>query len=345
MPPPPQGEAGRGLLIMKQTLQHLFNHKTLSRKEAKQVLTDIAAGKFNHSQIASFLTVFRMRTITVEELSGFREALLELCLPVDLSDFNTIDMCGTGGDGKDTFNISTLASFIVAGAGEKVAKHGNYGVSSSCGSSNVMEYLGYRFTNNTDTLRKQLDKAGICVLHAPLFHPAMKSVAPVRKDMSIKTFFNMLGPLVNPSFPQNQLVGVYDLELARLYNYMLQTSDKNYSIIHSLDGYDEVSLTGDFKVISNYGEMVISPEQMGMKTILPEEIFGGNSIPEAAKIFTDILDGKGTKAQQNVVIANAALGLQCIDHSKPLDEHIEKAKDSLHSGKAKKALKKLLEIK
>ncbi len=329
---------------MKQTLQHLFNHKTLTREEAKQILADIAAGKYNHSQIASFLTVFRMRAITVEELSGFREALLELCIPVDLSDFNTIDMCGTGGDGKDTFNISTLASFIVAGAGEKVAKHGNYGVSSSCGSSNVMEYLGYRFTNDEDILRKQLDDAGICVFHAPLFHPAMKSVAPVRKDMGIKTFFNMLGPLVNPSFPQNQLVGVYDLQLARLYNYMLQTSDKNYTIIHSLDGYDEVSLTGDFKVISNYGETVMSPDDLKMKTVEPEEIFGGNSIPEAAKIFTDILDGKGTKAQRNVVIANAALGLQCIDNSKPLEVHIERAKESLQSGKAKKALKKLLEI-
>jgi len=199
---------------MKQTLQYLFDHKTLTRDEAKRILSDIAAGKYNHSQIVSFLTVFRMRTITVEELSGFRDALLELCVPVDLSDFNTIDMCGTGGDGKDTFNISTLASFIVAGAGEKVAKHGNYGVSSSCGSSNVMEYLGYRFTNDVDTLRRQIDEAGICVLHAPLFHPAMKSVAPVRKDMGVKTFFNMLGPLVNPSFPQNQLVGVYDLELS-----------------------------------------------------------------------------------------------------------------------------------
>ncbi len=330
---------------MKQTLQQLFNHKTLSREEAKQVLSDIAAGKFNHSQIASFLTVFRMRTITVEELSGFRDALLELCVHIDLSDFNTIDMCGTGGDGKDTFNISTLASFVVAGAGEKVAKHGNYGVSSSCGSSNVMEYLGYRFTNDADILKKQLEEAGICVLHAPLFHPAMKSVAPVRKDMGVKTFFNMLGPLVNPSFPQNQLVGVYDLELARLYNYMLQTSDKNYSIIHALDGYDEVSLTGDFKVISNYGEDVMSPGDLGMKPVMPEDIFGGNSIPEAAKIFTDILDGKGTKAQRNVVIANAALGLQCIDHETPLADHIERAKESLQSGKAKKALKKLLEIK
>ena len=329
---------------MKQILQNLFEHKALSRDEAEQVLKDIAAGKYNHSQIASFLTVYRMRTITVEELSGFRDALLELCLPVDLSDFNTIDMCGTGGDGKDTFNISTLASFIVAGAGEKVAKHGNYGVSSSCGSSNVMEYLGYRFTNDQDVLQKQIDKAGICVLHAPLFHPAMKSVGPVRKDMGVKTFFNMLGPLVNPSFPQNQLVGVYDLELARLYNYMLQTSDKNYTIIHSLDGYDEISLTGDFKVISNYGEMILSPENLRMPTVKPEQISGGNSIPEAAKIFTDILDGKGTKEQNSVVIANAAFGLQCIDHNKPLEEHIDRAKDSLMSGKARKALKTLLSI-
>ncbi len=330
---------------MKQTLQHLFNHKTLSKEEARQLLTRIANDEFNHSEISSFLTVFRMRAVTVEELSGFRDALLELCIPVDLSDFNTIDMCGTGGDGKDTFNISTLASFIVAGAGEKVAKHGNYGVSSSCGSSNVMEYLGYRFTNDTYVLKKQIDRTGICVLHAPLFHPAMKSVAPVRKDLGIKTFFNMLGPLVNPSFPQNQLAGVYDMELARLYNYMLQTTDKNYTIIHSLDGYDEISLTGDFKIISNHGERVMSPEEMGMNTVSPEEIFGGNSIPEAAKIFTNILAGKGSVAQNSVVIANAALGLQCVNPEKPLEFHVERAEKSLLSGSAKKALEKLLEIR
>ncbi len=329
---------------MKQTLQYLFNHKTLNRQEAKSILSSIANGEFNHSEIASFLTVFRMRTITVEELSGFRDALLELCIPIDLSDFNTIDMCGTGGDGKNTFNISTLASFIVAGAGEKVAKHGNYGVSSSCGSSNVMEYLGYRFTNNPEKLKKQIDRAGICIMHAPLFHPAMKSVAPIRKELKIKTFFNMLGPLVNPSFPQNQLVGVYDLELSRLYNYMLQTSDKNYSIIHSLDGYDEVSLTGDFKVVSNSGEVIMSPENLGMKTVAPEAIHGGSSIPETVKIFTDILDGKGAEAQNSVVIANAALGLQCINRGRSLDEHIERAKESLLSGKAKKALTTLLSI-
>jgi len=243
-----------------------------------------------------------------------------------------------------SFNISTLASFIVAGAGEKVAKHGNYGVSSSCGSSNVMEYLGYRFTNDAGVLKRQIDKAGICVLHAPLFHPAMKSVAPVRKDLGIKTFFNMLGPLVNPSFPQNQLAGVYDMELSRLYNYMLQTTDKNYSIIHSLDGYDEISLTGDFKIITNYGERVISPEEIGMSVVAPEDIFGGNSISDAAKIFTDILAGKGTTAQNNVVIANAALGLQCINQEKPLDSHIENARNSLLSGRAKRTLETLLKI-
>ncbi len=330
---------------MKQTLQYLFNHKALPKEVARELLTRIANGEFNHSEIASFLTVFRMRTVTVEELSGFRDALLELCISIDLSDFNTIDMCGTGGDGKDTFNISTLASFIVAGAGEKVSKHGNYGVSSSCGSSNVMEYLGYRFTNNPDTLKRQIDKAGICVLHAPLFHPAMKSVAPVRKELGIKTFFNMLGPLVNPSFPQNQLAGVYDMELARLYNYMLQTTDKNYSIIHSLDGYDEISLTGDFKVITNHGERVMSPAELGMNTISPEEIFGGDSISEAAKIFTDTLAGRGTTAQNSVVIANAALGLQCINPEKPLDFHVERAEKSLLSGSANRVLQTLLEYK
>ena len=235
---------------MKQILNRLINQESISAEEARNVLVNISEGQYNQSQIASFLTVYMMRNITLEELKGFRDALLDLCIPVDISEFNAIDLCGTGGDGKDTFNISTLASFITAGAGVKVAKHGNYGVSSASGSSNVMEALGVKFTNNIDVLKNTIDKAGICVMHAPLFHPAMKNVAPIRRELGVKTFFNMLGPMVNPAFPKNQMVGVFNLELQRLYGYLYQNTDKNYSIVHALDGYDEISLTGKTKIIT-----------------------------------------------------------------------------------------------
>ena len=242
---------------MKEILQRLTSHLTLEREEARNILIRIASGEYNNSQVSSFLTVYMMRMITVHELAGFRDALLDLCLATDLSEFETIDLCGTGGDGKNTFNISTLSSFVVAGAGGKVAKHGNYGVSSACGSSNVMEYLGYKFTNNRDSLKNQLDKANICFLHAPLFHPAMKTVAPIRRELSVKTFFNLLGPMVNPSSPKNQLVGVWNLETARLYNYIYQQTDKNYTILYSLDGYDEISLTSEYKMITNLEEELL----------------------------------------------------------------------------------------
>lgn len=330
---------------MKEILQKLIQHKQLTSQEAKEVLINIAANKYNNSQVVTFLSVFMMRPISVEELSGFRDALLELCLKMDFSEFNAIDIVGTGGDGKNTFNISTLSSFLVAGAGYKVTKHGNYGVSSACGSSNVMEYLGYSFTNNEDLLKKQVDKAGITFLHAPLFHPAMKAVAPFRKELGLKTFFNMLGPIVNPSFPKNQFLGVFSLELLRLYQYLYQNTTKNYSIVHSLDGYDEISLTGDFKIIDNEGEKLITPEQIGFKRIQQNEIFGGDTVNEASKIFTDILSGKGTEAQNSAVFANAGLAIKCMDQSKSIEEAIELAKDSLLSGKAESVLKTLIEIK
>ena len=329
---------------MKKILNQLFEHQTLSSSEAQKVLTDIAKGCYNEAEIASFLTVFIMRSITIEELSGFRQTLLDLCLKIDLSDFDPIDLCGTGGDGKDTFNISTLASFVVAGSGTKVAKHGNYGVSSACGSSNVMEHLGYKFTNNADQLKKQIDQSGICFLHAPLFHPAMKNVAPVREKMGVKTFFNMLGPMVNPSFPKNQMVGVFSLELARLYNYLYQKTDKKYVILHSLDGYDEISLTSDFKAITNATESVISPQQLGFEKLKQEQLFGGSTVSDAAKIFVNILEGKGSKAQNNTVISNAAFALQVVHSSKEIETCISEAKESLLSGKALKSFKKLIEL-
>ncbi len=325
---------------MKETLNRLINHDILAKEDAKRILVNIAKGDYNTSQIAAFLTVYMMRSITIEELEGFRDALLELCLAVDLSSYNPVDLCGTGGDGKDTFNISTLASFVTAGAGVKVTKHGNYGVSSKCGSSNVMEFLGIKFSNQADFLEKSIDQAGICVLHAPLFHPAMKNVAPIRKELGVKTFFNMLGPMVNPAFPKNQMVGVFNLELARMYGYLYQNTDKNFTVLHALDGYDEISLTGNTKTISNTAEGMIKPSDFGLKAIQQFEIVGGDSIEESAQIFLDVLQGKGTEAQNNVVCANAGVAIATVEKSS-IKEGFEKAKESLMSGKGLSALKKL----
>ncbi len=328
---------------MKDILNRLINRDTLTTEEAKQVIVNISNDMYNPSQIACFLSVFMMRSITIEELSGFRNALLELCVPIDLGDFNAIDIVGTGGDGKNTFNISTLSSFITAGAGVNVSKHGNYGVSSTSGSSNVMETLGVKFSNDEDFLKRCVEQAGICILHAPLFHPAMKNVAPIRKELGVKTFFNMLGPMVNPSFPKNQLLGVYNLELLRLYSFIYQNTDKNYNIVYALDGYDEISLTGKAKIVSNHSEKLFSPEDIGVKPVKQDAIFGGNSIEDAAKIFVDIISGNGTEAQNNVVCANAGLAIATakqISHK----EGFELAKASLFSGKAKTSLDKLIEL-
>ncbi|MDO4230053.1 MAG: anthranilate phosphoribosyltransferase [Capnocytophaga sp.] len=327
---------------MKKILSRLINHETIDKEEARQTLISISNGAYNPSQISSFLTIYMMRGITVEELQGFRDALLELCLPVPLG-CETTDLCGTGGDGKDTFNISTLASFVTAGAGVLVSKHGNYGVSSICGSSNVMEYLGIRFTNNIDFLKKCLDKAGICFLHAQLFHPAMKQVAPIRKELGVKTFFNMLGPMVNPTFPKNQMVGVYNLEIARIYGYLYQKSDKNYTILHTLDGYDEISLTGGTKVIRNNSEEILYPLHWGVNPLKESQIAGGDTIESAAKIFLNILKGKGTEAQNNVVCANAGMAIATAQKLSHL-QGFEKAKESLFSGKAMQSFSRLKEL-
>ncbi len=329
---------------MKEILNFLYEHKTLDRNAAKKVLTNIAKGIYNHSQIASFISVYLMRSITVEELSGFREALLDLCIPIDLSGFNAVDLCGTGGDGKDTFNISTLCTFVVAGAGSKVAKHGNYGVSSACGSSNLMEYAGYKFSNDESKLKSEIDKAGICFLHAPLFNPAMKNVAPVRKELGMKTFFNMLGPMVNPSFPSRQMVGVYSLELARIYAYLYQTTDKQYVILHSLDGYDEVSLTGPCKVITRELDRIYQPSDFHLPRYDPGDISGGGSVEEAMKIFMDVLKNNASRARRDVVIANGTMGLQACYPEKSLDECLDMARESLESGSALNVFKTLMEM-
>jgi anthranilate phosphoribosyltransferase len=329
---------------MRKILNHLFEHKTLTRNEAEEVLTKISKGDYSDSEIAAFLTVYLMRSITVEELSGFRDALLNLCIKIDLSDFETIDVCGTGGDGKDTFNISTITTFILAGAGKKVAKHGNYGVTSSCGSSNILEYFGYRFSTDKDKLCRELEKTGVCFLHAPLFNPAMKNVAPIRKALKIKTFFNMLGPMVNPSFPEYQFIGVYSLDLARLYNYLYQELDKKYAIVYSLDGYDEVSLTSDFKHIDNCAEVIISPEELGFNKTHQSDLQGGKSVGEAAGIFTRTLEGKGTKSHTDIVIANSLLALRCFHPEKSYQECRSIAEESLFSGNAIRSFKELIKI-
>jgi anthranilate phosphoribosyltransferase len=326
---------------MKKILNFLFEHKTLSREQSKEVLINIAQGVYNESEITSFITVFLMRTITINELQGFRDALLELCIRVDLNGMEVLDIVGTGGDGKNTFNISTVSCFIVAGTGNKVAKHGNYGASSISGSSNVMEQLGYRFTNDVAILRDQLGTANICFLHAPLFHPALKTVGPIRKNLGIRTFFNMLGPMVNPAFPKHQLVGVYNLEMARIYNYLLQPTGNNFTIIHSLDGYDEISLTGDTKVITNEGERIYSAQELGKTVVNPEDIYGGDTVEAAAQIFINILEGKGSLAQNAVVLSNSAMALQCTGHYSSYDECYQLALDSLESGKALGILKML----
>lgn len=329
---------------MRKILNYLLEHKTLDRYEAENVLTNIAKGIYSESEIAAFITVYLMRSITVEELSGFRDALLNLRVKVDLGDFDTIDVCGTGGDGKDTFNISTLSTFVIAGAGGKVAKHGNYAATSVCGSSNVMELLGYRFSTDQDKLRREIEKTGVCFMHAPLFNPAMKNVVPVRRALKVKTFFNMLGPMINPSLPSRQFIGVYSLEIARLYNYMYQQSEKPYTIIHSLDGYDEVSLTSGFKYINNGVEGIITPESLGYRRVKQEELSGGKTTKEAADIFIDLLEGKCTDTQKNVVIVNSQLALKCYFPERSLDECKVIAEESLSSGRAYQSFKKLIEM-
>ena len=327
---------------MKQILNTLIEYQSLSRRDAKDILARLAQGEFNQSQMAAFLTVYLMRSITVDELEGFRDAMLELCVPLHIAEYDAIDLCGTGGDGKDTFNISTTASFVVAGAGQKVAKHGNNGVSSVCGSSNLLAHFGYEFTNDIDQLKKSLDEAGICFLHAPLFHPAMKNVAPVRRELGVKTFFNMLGPMVNPSFPKKQLVGVFSLELARLYAYLFQQTDQQFVILHSLDGYDEISLTGPFKMFTNQGEQLLHPEDLGLSTHRPEDLSGGDTIEESAQIFLNILQGKGTVAQSETVLANAGMALYCSKRAANPQEGIEQARASLASGRAFATFQKLV---
>ncbi len=330
---------------MKELLNELFAGKRLTKQEAKTLLLSIGNGEHDEFQIAALLSVLNFRFVTVDELTGFREAMLEMCLSVDLSEFNAIDIVGTGGDGHDTFNISTLSSFVAAGAGIKVSKHGNYGMSSSSGSSNVLEALGVPFSNKEEDLKRMLDEAGFCMMHAPLFHPAMRHVGPVRKALKVRTIFNMLGPIVNPSRPKNQLLGVSSLELLRIYGYLFQHSTENFKVVHALDGYDEVSLTSPTKIISNGGEAQLNPIDFGLTALKQEELYGGGSVESAAKIFTNVLENTATRPQTEVVLANAALAIQTVHPENSLSDAVAMAKESIESGRAKGVLTKLTSLK
>lgn len=329
---------------MKEVLLRLFGHQFLGRDEARHILTNIASGKYDSAQIAAFMTVFMMRSISLDEVLGFRDALLEMCTPVDLSEYNPIDIVGTGGDCKNTFNISTAACFVVAGAGYKVCKQGNYGSTSVSGSSNVMEQHGVKFTNKLDVLRRSIEECNMAYLHAQYFHPALKTVAPIRKALGVPTFFNVLGPLVNPISPNRQVLGVYNLKMLRLYSYIYQQEGTDFAVVHSLDGYDEVSLTGDFKIVNKRGEAIYKPADFGMQCSCPEELYGGQTLAEAAAIFDAVLENRALPSQINVVIANAAVAIQTINENLSLEEAMAQARESIVSGSAMRILRKFVEI-
>lgn len=329
---------------MKNILNRLFEHQTLTREEAAQVMTNIGAGKYDDSQISAFISVYLMRSIELEELIGFRDALLDMAIKIDLSDFDTIDIVGTGGDGKNTFNISTCSCFVLAGAGYKVAKHGNYGATSISGASNVLEYYGIKFTTNHDIIKKALEKSGFTYLHAPFCNPAMKNVAKVRKNIGIRTFFNVLGPLISPVKPHYQCLGVYNLKMLRMYNLINQKLGNHYTLVHSLDGYDEISLTSDVKIANNQGEFIFTPQELGFNKTEQHELAAGKSIEDAASIFMNVLENKSTDAQRNAVLINAAVAIQTFDFNKSIQECISEADESLKSEKAKKAFEKFINI-
>lgn len=329
---------------MNRILSNLFEHKSLSREEARDIMLNIADGKYNDNQLSAFMTVFLMRSITPDELTGFRDAILQRRVAVDLDTPDAIDIVGTGGDGKNTFNISTASCFVVAGAGRKVVKHGNYGASSVSGASNVLEQHGVKFTADPERLRRSLDECGVTFLHAPFFSPALKSVGPVRKSLRMRTFFNMLGPLVNPTLPRNQLLGVYNLKLMRLYRYIAQNENINCTIVHSLDGYDEISLTSPFKVATNSGEKVMTPSDIGFSTVAQKDLSGGDTVEEAAAVFDDVLSGKASEAKKNCVSANAAFALLTLEPSLGVEEAVRQARESLDSGAALDRFRRFVEL-
>jgi anthranilate phosphoribosyltransferase len=326
---------------MKKLLGNLISSSHLTAEESREAIVLIGSGEVNAAQIAAFLMGIQQKGISVDELKGFREGMLELAIPIDLSEFDAMDVCGTGGDGKDTFNISTTSAFVVAGAGQNVAKHGNHGVSSAVGSSTVLEHLGVKFTNDVDFLRSKIEKAGICYLHAPLFHPAMRFVGPVRKELGIKTFFNILGPLMNPAKVQKQLSGVFDLNTFELYKNLFLLSSTKFGVLHAIDGYDEVSLTGDFRFANGQSDDLLSPSNFNFEKIDAHELSGGNTLEESGKIMINILKNQGTKAQTDTVIINAAIALS-VARDIQIEEGIAQAKESLESKKAFQSLELLV---
>ena len=329
---------------MKTILTRLFNHEELTVEESKQILLNISREMYSEAQIAALLTVFQMRSITVDELAGFREALMETRIPIDFAPYRPIDIVGTGGDGKNTFNISTCASFVVAGAGYKVAKHGNYGATSVSGASNVIEQHGVRFTNNPDILKRSMEECNIAYLHAQLFNPAMKFVGPVRKALGVRTLFNLLGPLVNPCQPAYQLLGVADLAQMRLYTNVFYRLGIDFAVVNSLDNYDEISLTDEVKVMTRHYERIYRPQTLGFSAVHPEELSGGACKEDAARIFDNILNNRAEAAQTQCVIVNAAFAIQVMEPEKKIEECIAIARESLESGRALKTLKKFIEI-
>ena len=329
---------------MKTILTRLFNHEELAAEESRQILLNISRGMYPEAQIAALLTVFQMRGITVDELTGFREALMETRVPIDFAPYRPIDIVGTGGDGKNTFNISTCACFIVAGAGDKVAKHGNYGATSVSGASNVIEQHGVRFTNNPDILKRSMEECNIAYLHAQLFNPAMKTVGSVRKALGVRTLFNLLGPLVNPCKPAYQLLGVADLSQMRLYTNVFYKLGIDFAVVNSLDNYDEISLTDEFKVMTRNYERIYRPQTLGFSAVRPEELSGGACKEDAARIFDNVLNNRAEAAQTQCVIVNAAFAIQVMEPEKEIEECIAIARESLESGRALKTLKKFIEI-
>lgn len=329
---------------MRNILSRLFNHEELTREEAKDLMLNIIVGKYNDSQIAALLAAFQMRGVKVEELTGFRDALLASRLHVELSAYKPIDIVGTGGDGKNTFNISTCACFIVAGAGYHVAKHGNYGATSVSGASDVIEQHGVKFTNDQNCLTRTMEECGMVYMHAPLFNPAMKSVASVRKALHVRTIFNLLGPLVNPSLPAYQLLGVADLSQMRLYTNVFQRLNIGFAVVNNLDGYDEISLTDEFKVMTNRYETIYTPSELGFSLARQEELYGGVTPKEASRIFDNVLENKATRAQTDCVLINASFAIQTMEPEKTIEECVAIARESLESGKALNTLKKFIQL-
>ena len=332
-------------MAMKDILNRMLNHEELTREETKNIILGITKSEFPEEQITALLTGLQMRGVTVEELLGFRDGILETGVPAILDCDRYIDVVGTGGDRKNTFNISTTSCFVIAGAGYKVAKHGNFAATSVSGASNVIKNHGVEFTDDLDKLNRSMDEANIVYLHAQLFAKAMKFVGPIRKALQFPTVFNLLGPLVNPSQPKCQLLGVANLDQMRLYNQVYQKIGIDYAIVNSIDGYDEISLTGDFKVSTNDYEKIFSPSDLGFKIAQPDELRGGATEQEAKEIFDAVLENRALEAQKNIVLANAAFGIQVMENGKKnIEECIGIARESIDSGAALSTFKKFVAL-